>query len=154
MKTDAAYLTEHVIGRYLCPCGPSNKRRIRKRYIKEIERHAHGSVPEIVACMAACLEKHLNEKLSHVPRLAREIAEAKVLGFSDSFPSLNSVLCKLIQRDNLDRCQTVQELLDTADLVTAALLEKNEKMRAKLREATITEVLAKARPILLRGRRA
>jgi hypothetical protein len=135
MKTDAEYLTEHVLGRYFCPCSSDSRRRVQKKHVKESARHAHETLNQVVVCMADHLHLHLKKNFYYFPesKLASALVIAKALKPMSDFRSQNirDVLCQLIYRDDLVRCQSTRELIKHADLVTAELLAREETFRLK-----------------------
>lgn len=155
MKTDAEYLTEHTLSRYLCPCNPA-KRRVMKRYKKDGGRHAHSSLTEIIKCMADYLVRRLRHKLYYFPviQLAKEIVDLKSLKPTDS---VHVALEQLIERDNLHRCRSVRELLKKSQLVTEEMREKDEgfkKIAIRLAEQKSTkELLAPLQHVVRHGRK-
>lgn len=130
MKTDADYLTEHVLGRYFCPCSSDSRRRVQKKHVKESDRHSHETLNQIVACMASHLHFHLKKNFYYFPevKLASALAINKSL---EQMPNIRDVLCQLVYRDDLVRCQSTRELLKHADLVTEELLEREEAFKLK-----------------------
>ena len=124
MKTDADYLTEHTLGRYLCPCIP-NKRRCLKKFVKFGGRHPHDSMGALNKCISEFLTKRLRNELFYFPviQLAKTIALNKSLKPTDS---LYGVLLQLIERDNLNRCTSSRELFKKANLITKDMREKDD----------------------------
>lgn len=127
MKTDADYLTEHTLGRYLCPCIP-NRRRCRKKFVKFGGRHPHDSLNALYKCISEFLTKRLRSELFHYPviQLAQIIALNKSLKPMDS---LYGVLIQLVERDNLYRCTSSRELFRKANLITKDMREKDDGFR-------------------------
>lgn len=127
MKTDADYLTEHTLGRYLCPCIP-NKRRIKKKFVKFGGRHPHDSLAALYKCISEFLVARLRNELHHFPilQLAQLIVINKALKSTDS---LYGAMVQLVERDKLYRCTGPRELFKKANLITRDMREKNANYR-------------------------
>jgi hypothetical protein len=126
MKTDAEYLTEHVVGRYVCPCGPKPKR---AKYRRNKDRpHTHATLDEICACMATYMDQFIVRKVPYTPpsTLAQAISDSYGFGKESS---LHAVVWKIIKKKELFRCRTVRELRKKLHLITPEMRKAEERFK-------------------------
>lgn len=126
MKTDAEYLTEHVVGRYVCPCGPRPKR---AKYRRNKDRlHMHPTLDQICACMATYMVEFVVRKVPYTPPSTLAQAISDQYGFGKE-SSLHTVLWKIIKKKELFRCRTVRELRKKLHLVTPEIRAAEERFK-------------------------
>lgn len=126
MKSDAEYLTEHVVGRYICPCGPKPKR---AKYRRNKDRlHAHATLDEICACMATYMDQFIVRKVPYTPPGTLAQALADRYGFGKE-SSLHTVVSRVIKKKEFFRCRTVRELRKKLHLITPEIRQAEKQFK-------------------------
>ena len=134
MKTDAEYLTEHVIGDYSCPCDPK-PRRVKKQFVPGSGRHIHTSDADTHDCIARELTRKIKYDLSEYPlaKLVQQIvlqhglpAELSLLKRSSHVfvcqENLTKALVLISKQRNLHRTKSQGEMVRASGVFSGEIV--------------------------------